>query len=100
LPTHRTTLLPYTTLFRSLEEMETQEKDLEQRVRTAKNEWLVQTSNPNMPLLQKAIQAGYMGLAGEALKTLENASVPELTRVFKADRKSTRLNSSHGSISY
>jgi hypothetical protein len=62
-----------------LEEMETREKDLEQKVRTAKNEWLVQTNNPNMPLLEKAIQAGYKGLAGEALKTLENASVPELT---------------------
>jgi hypothetical protein len=62
-----------------LEDMETREKDLEQKVRTAKNEWLVQTNNPNMPLLEKAIQAGYKGLAGEALKTLESASVPELT---------------------
>jgi len=56
-----------------------QEKELESRVRNAKNEWLVQTNNPNMPLLEKAIQAGHKGLAGEALKTLEGASVPELT---------------------
>ncbi|MFL5242482.1 MAG: hypothetical protein ACJ8FY_10275 [Gemmataceae bacterium] len=64
---------------RNYQELEKREKELESLVRDAKNKWLMETSNSNKSLLEKAIQAGYKGLAGEALKTLEGGSVPELT---------------------
>src|SRR2546429_3050701 len=69
----RSTLFPYTTLFRSLGRSAGQFDE-------AKLRWV----------------------NAQHLKALDDAALAELVRPFvlKTDRKSTRLNSSHGYISY
>src|SRR3712207_7844242 len=73
----RSTLFPYTTLFRSIAEPP--------RFRRA------------VPGFWLAFGVIYIGLAGVALIHLRGDAVAGLRNV---DRKSTRLNSSHANISY
>src|SRR2546422_3853144 len=78
----RSTLFPYTTLFRSLAAME--------HAATAGVPGLLEV---NAPLIEE--QAAYRGLRDAA------GADRVAARAFRAaDRKSTRLNSSHGYISY
>src|SRR2546429_5323874 len=67
----RSTLFPYTTLFRS-----------EKKQRQAANDWWL------------IAQPDHAALAGDLAANLNSPLFPPL------DRKSTRLNSSHGYISY
>src|SRR2546422_3983409 len=73
----RSTLFPYTTLFRSLE----------RACGAATPPRAIVVVNPNNPT-GSAVQAG------------ERARLEEIGAAAGADRKSTRLNSSHGYISY
>src|SRR5690242_21203813 len=86
----RSTLFPYTTLFRSIE-MRQVLLDLADRGKT-----LLVTSHI-LPELARVCQRIAIITRGRlrALGTLE-----EITRELHQDRKSTRLNSSHMSISY
>src|SRR5689334_25256058 len=68
----RSTLFPYTTLFRSLEEAE-------------KLKVLLERSEQQHVVLQQEVQ---------------NFLLQHDVLLLRADRKSTRLNSSHSSISY
>src|SRR5205809_6013378 len=81
----RSTLFPYTTLFRSFHRIRrgdgrgTLERRLERR-----REHVSEASTPGL-------EPRVLGFAGE---------VQPVAREAKEDRKSTRLNSSHGYISY
>src|SRR3712207_8218835 len=77
----RSTLFPYTTLFRS----QTHEPLIQHGVRRA----LLQ-------LLRQRLQA----LEGREWTRAAQAAEARLQREGRADRKSTRLNSSHANISY
>src|SRR5205809_5777710 len=79
----RSTLFPYTTLFRSMDSFERA---------AAANQW-VQDAR------QLAIVTGYMKDAAAAWATAAMAPTAQ-NRIVGLDRKSTRLNSSHGYISY
>src|SRR3712207_8789583 len=77
----RSTLFPYTTLFRSPEDAEEEEEGRHQKV----------GADPRVPAGQRPTPAG----AGP------DAVPPERGRGHSGqDRKSTRLNSSHANISY
>src|SRR5689334_24696402 len=87
----RPTLFPYTTLFRSGCAMDckfcaTPHLKKETRKRVKKEEWLAKLleAAKREDLKSIGITAGVSGIPGKTL----------------ADRKSTRLNSSHSSISY
>src|SRR5690348_17417562 len=71
----RSTLFPYTTLFRS----------------GRPSKVIVQTSNPEHYSLRCAAEGDYEGFYAAELPA---------RKAFVLDRKSTRLNSSHPSISY
>src|SRR5687768_18143451 len=71
----RSTLFPYTTLFRSL-------------------------SRPGGGVRRPRIDAPLRARRGVGRRALGVAGVPPLARGRREDRKSTRLNSSHGYISY
>src|SRR2546421_9636103 len=66
----RSTLFPYTTLFRSRSPHDSEQRQPEQQHRSG---------------------------SGETVDAVHNSAVP---RKYAADRKSTRLNSSHDQISY
>src|SRR5687768_17885456 len=79
----RSTLFPYTTLFRS-HGVEPVRRDLDPMIRD--------------PVLGKVVGADLLSpLAGPDLRP---TGVLELGPLLRPDRKSTRLNSSHGYISY
>src|SRR3712207_8101418 len=82
----RSTLFPYTTLFRS-------ERDVERTL----SQWLKAASGRRKRLsraqFRQAAQV-YRAQAGDEMEAVE------VDRRVKADRKSTRLNSSHANISY
>src|SRR5207245_9327164 len=94
---HRTptsTLLPYTTLFRSLVRMEPGKvyKVTLQPLNTsnyfeAGHQLRIEVSSSNFPRFDRNLNTG-------------GNNYDEVKRVIARDRKSTRLNSSHGSISY
>src|SRR5690606_41664193 len=90
-PTHRSTLFPYTTLFRS-----DRIKDL-MGVSTEMVSLKVKGSNlkANGPLL-----ITHWGMSGPAILRLSAWGARELFDKNYQDRKSTRLNSSHVKISY
>src|SRR5438128_6001067 len=77
----RSTLFPYTTLFRSSA--------------------LVFTDGAEMPRMTAAVSGGRMQ-AERCPAVIFHAELRNFTRLSEIleDRKSTRLNSSHGSISY
>src|SRR2546422_3433756 len=79
----RSTLFPYTTLFRSL-------GDIEHGARVVKGD------QPARSLLQVAVRSAVEPVAALAVDGLEVGDDVLESR----DRKSTRLNSSHGYISY
>src|SRR2546422_8500557 len=83
----RSTLFPYTTLFRSYNVMGVAKAALEASVRYLANDLGPKGIRVN------AISAG-------PIKTLAARGISNLGDMLKADRKSTRLNSSHGYISY
>src|SRR5699024_12732318 len=87
---HRATLFPYTTLFRStLEPSRPPETDFSEAVYSAGTDTLLE--------LITYVPAG----AGTVLVVAHNPTVAQLAADFlEKDRKSTRLNSSHVSISY
>src|SRR3712207_8627179 len=76
----RSTLFPYTTLFRSREFLETMREQVERLTRLTTD--LLDLSR---------LDAGRLTLEHEPL---------DLAEVADVDRKSTRLNSSHANISY
>src|SRR3712207_8784092 len=79
----RSTLFPYTTLFRSLMKQ------------------FNYSSSMQIPRLVKIVLNEGLGDATQDKKIIDTA-INELTTITgqKADRKSTRLNSSHANISY
>src|SRR3712207_6987969 len=80
----RSTLFPYTTLFRSSET-----KEITSREEEAVERWQEETL---APVLRKR---------PERKERFENVSLEPVERLYTpADRKSTRLNSSHANISY
>src|SRR3712207_8917319 len=81
----RSTLFPYTTLFRSTDERETAR--VRRRVLIAEDEALIR-----LDLREMLIEEGY-DVVGEAADG-------ETALRLAEDRKSTRLNSSHANISY
>src|SRR5437867_8344146 len=89
LPPPRSTLFPYTTLFRSITEMVTGMDIVEQQIRIADGEAL--------GFSQEEIE-----FSGAAMNCRINAEDPSKGFVPSPgrDRKSTRLNSSHRTISY
>src|SRR2546429_9476426 len=94
----RSTLFPYTTLFRSLlteEALESAQGSLLLDVLKAQPPW------SELPLIiltsgGESRRAGLLNLAAAAAGTVTLLERPISTQ----DRKSTRLNSSHGYISY
>src|SRR3712207_7878512 len=72
----RSTLFPYTTLFRSLREL--------------REGWRFMFINPTVRAVMAGIGTGLLG----------GGMVVPLGDIFSRDRKSTRLNSSHANISY
>src|SRR3712207_7495996 len=87
----RSTLFPYTTLFRSSSELDTQTGQLD--------------PNAKLTTLASAIEAvtGVLNTLSTRLDILEQGvanRLSEVTEHLTADRKSTRLNSSHANISY
>src|SRR5438477_2105156 len=86
----RSTLFPYTTLFRSSTSLEKFATEIRNLQRTEIRE------------LEEAFAQGQRG--SSAMPHKRNPWVSEqvsgLARVVRGDRKSTRLNSSHMSISY
>src|SRR5207245_11335104 len=85
-PPRSSSLFPYTTLFRS-REVGPQQRSLTERRHPA----MVRNNLGGRVTL---LGLGVLGLVGSAL-----VSVPARVQA-DSDRKSTRLNSSHGSISY
>src|SRR2546422_8277938 len=75
----RSTLFPYTTLFRSLD--------------SSGFDW-----RGEVPLLEKRID--YLRAGNCQLRRQRDLWRGDLCESFEPDRKSTRLNSSHGYISY
>src|SRR3712207_8447553 len=74
----RSTLFPYTTLFRSIAKL----------------------SRPVIWLLSKSTNLLVRLVGGDPTASGESISQEELRDLVTADRKSTRLNSSHANISY
>src|SRR3712207_7375888 len=82
----RSTLFPYTTLFRS-----------QQPALGIDEACLPQIGGKQA---EGVAHAGAMGRAAEVRQQREQALFPEATHLLGKDRKSTRLNSSHANISY
>src|SRR2546422_6202224 len=76
----RSTLFPYTTLFRS-----------------GLRDWIARIDAVNAPLVQPGVGTIHYGPLPVAMRFTELAA---LQGAVFLDRKSTRLNSSHGYISY
>src|SRR3712207_7924060 len=87
----RSTLFPYTTLFRSAREVLEQERDTAERP-------VGQVARGGLARLLEERRDDGVQLAVERLDALDGG-VDELGR-RDLDRKSTRLNSSHANISY
>src|SRR5437868_10355276 len=95
LPPTRATLFPYTTLFRSLKEtISNLGNSLEPQSDLEKNGLKIKLANAGFR--SEAASAIYQGLR---IACLLGFLVPAVL-IFGLDRKSTRLNSSHVSISY
>src|SRR3712207_7617174 len=82
----RSTLFPYTTLFRSVDVVQ---DDSEQG--SAKD-----ADQQRRPVLAHVEPCG----DEDAEQRHQQGGVAEVTQRYRADRKSTRLNSSHANISY
>src|SRR5687768_17629349 len=91
-PHPRSTLFPYTTLFRSLKG---RKQTLVDGIEVEK---AVQgIPRPKMPIHQRCIQLPALNLS---VVEPGEAGVVQIVKHLLQDRKSTRLNSSHGYISY
>src|SRR3712207_7897230 len=93
----RSTLFPYTTLFRSNPEFFSkqygeEERVLKQKIEQAQNK--LQTIQVQETIMNMAVRMV------EEANTEGNRTEIILLETAKADRKSTRLNSSHANISY
>src|SRR2546428_1016739 len=88
----RSTLFPYTTLFRSLDDVAERYEGFAQRLRPH----VADTSL----LVDRALRAGKAVLFEGAQGTLLDLDHGTALPARSADRKSTRLNSSHDQISY
>src|SRR3712207_7304177 len=88
----RSTLFPYTTLFRS----RVQRADVDAELQRVGGHHAEQLAVDQPPLELPALLRGVAGaVGGDARRQLRAAQLLE-----RADRKSTRLNSSHANISY
>src|SRR2546422_2149909 len=85
----RSTLFPYTTLFRSVEQKE---------IGTGHEE--LGEGRFRVPHGDHFVARPFQGRLDEAADARVVVDDPRIRRFVKADRKSTRLNSSHGYISY
>src|SRR5205085_6413332 len=86
----RSTLFPYTTLFRSIAAPSTRNN----------NPGLASISKSFQPCSYKSEHASLNGKRGSLGCSAPGSPYPRLQRKFDLDRKSTRLNSSHSQISY
>src|SRR5206468_10705423 len=87
-PPPKSTLFPYTTLFRSLDEIGHLEHTEDVRLRGHHGRRLGEIDRAELELLQELL------VAAELARAIHD------DLVLAADRKSTRLNSSHDQISY
>src|SRR5438128_8396406 len=86
----RSTLFPYTTLFRSFGVLLARRAGVDPRVAGSGNLGAANVART------AGVGLGMMTLVADTLK----GALPALVARALTDRKSTRLNSSHGSISY
>src|SRR2546422_7084137 len=86
----RSTLFPYTTLFRS------QDRSLWNRAHIAEGSALVERALASRRFGPYTLQAAIAAVHAEAL----DPAATDWAQIVGLDRKSTRLNSSHGYISY
>src|SRR5207245_3937628 len=94
--THRPTLFPYTTLFRSRKRVELAGQLRDRGVPADLFEFAGAACAGSLQGMRHAI-----GMKGHLNRRLAARAETALTdRMAGLDRKSTRLNSSHGSISY
>src|SRR4051812_49952077 len=93
----RSTLFPYTTLFRSKQKIDFQQKEAMQLIRE-KAAW-PQTETDLRDLWRKQVKSDWLRLKQSLLTCFRHRSRRSVS-VCGQDRKSTRLNSSHMSISY
>src|SRR3712207_9434943 len=94
----RSTLFPYTTLFRSHWDL-----PITDRFQLAVHHILAieKTNMSNMIAGYNLIQALYEGATTRVYRaSRESDRTSVMIKILKADRKSTRLNSSHANISY
>src|SRR5207249_11461405 len=95
----RPTLFPYTTLFRSLRENRT-EYEGEDTHEGEDREDDPDDAAAQVPAIQPLGGADLLTFGGHAHSPNLHGSSTDITGARGADRKSTRLNSSHVSISY
>src|SRR2546429_6028256 len=91
-PPPRSTLFPYTPLFRSTAELTLLQQRLEQARRSRRSAVVVVSGEPG---IGKTRLLGQFMAARASVCTLHGRGSP-----LGSDRKSTRLNSRHGYISY
>src|SRR5690606_41828288 len=96
----RSTLFPYTTLFRSREDLDWSEFALDVSTQ--------EKANANIAVIDEAIEkvssnrsnmGAYQNRLDHTINNLNNTSVNLTAAESRIDRKSTRLNSSHVKIS-
>src|SRR3712207_9148645 len=94
----RSTLFPYTTLFRSARALDVQRLDVEQAVVADRQGEQVAEHRPGLGAVEQREVRPHLVVGDERLLHLLRA--PERSVARQGDRKSTRLNSSHANISY
>src|SRR3712207_9494876 len=94
----RSTLFPYTTLFRSIDQRNRQIDDLIVKINKVHNNSSHKAISKPMAKVEEEQQAR-TSVSENSTPAVETKQVVE-ENVQQPDRKSTRLNSSHANISY
>src|SRR3712207_8646586 len=91
----RSTLFPYTTLFRSLRTEEAPDQSVGDATSVVLDRWLIAEVLASLSVEHRAVIAAAYYEGRSIADIAARLRIPEGT-----DRKSTRLNSSHANISY